>query len=63
MTTPTLHDKPHSNIYNLQPTSDTPRSRTFPTLRYSKDNPKLIDKFNFQFYDLTDTEFVTLCNL
>ena len=34
MTPPTLHYTPHSNIYNLQPTSDTPKSRTFPTLPY-----------------------------
>ena len=63
MTSPTLHDKPHSNIYNVQPTSNTPKSRTFPTLPNSKDNLKFINKFNFQFSDLTDTEYVTLCNL
>ena len=54
---------PHSNIYNVQPTSDTPKSRTFPTLPYSKVNLKFINKFNFQFSDPTDTEYVTLCNL
>ena len=57
MTSPTLHDKPHSNIYNVQPTSNTPKSRTFPTLPYSKDNLKLINKFNIQFSDHTDTEY------
>ena len=31
MTPPTLNDTPHSNIYNVQPTSDTSRSRSFPT--------------------------------
>ena len=62
MTSPTLHDTPHSNIYNVQPTSDT-SSRTFPTLPYSKHNPKFINKFSFQFSDPTDTEYVTLCNL
>ena len=61
--TSTLHDKPHSNIYNVQPTSDTPKSRVFPTLPYSKDNIKLLNKINFQFSDLADTEYVTLCNL
>ena len=38
MTSPTLHDTPHSNTYNVQPLSDTPKSRIFPTLSYSKDN-------------------------
>ena len=63
MTTPTLHDTPHSNIYNVQPTSDTSKSRTFPTLPYSKDSPKLINKFNFQISELTDTVYVTLCTV
>ena len=55
MTSRTLHDTPHSNIYNVLPTSDTPKSRTFPTLPNSKDNLKLMNKFIFQFSDLTDT--------
>ena len=63
VTSPTLHDTLHSNIYNVQPTSDTPKSRTFRTLPYSKDNLKFINKFSFHFFDLTDTEYVTLCNL
>ena len=63
MTSPTLHDTPHSKIHNLQPTSDTSKSRTFPTLLYSKDNLKFMNKFNFHFFNLTDTEYVTLCNL
>ena len=63
MTSPTLHDTPHSNICNVQPTSDTSKSRLFPSLPYSKDNLKFINKFKFQFFDLTDTEYVTLCNL
>ena len=50
-------------MYNVQLTADTPKSRTFPTLHYSKDNLKFINKFNFQFFDLTDTQYVTLCNL
>ena len=33
-TSSTLHDTPHSNIYNVQPTSDTLKSRSFPTLPY-----------------------------
>ena len=63
MTSPTLHDTLHSNIYNVQPTSDTSTSRTFPTLPYSKDNLKFVNKFTLHFSDLTDTEYVTLCNL
>ena len=35
----------------------------FPPLPYSPENLKLIHKFSFQFSDLTDTEYVTLCNL
>ena len=52
MTSPMLHDTPHSNVYNVQPTSDTSKSHTFPTLPYSKDNLKFINKFNFTFSDL-----------
>ena len=63
VTTPTLHDTPHPNLYIVQPTSDTPKSRNFPSLSYSKDNLRFINKFNFQFPDLTDTEYITLCNL
>ena len=63
MTTPTSHDTPLSNIYNVQPTSDTSKARTFLTLLYSKNIPKFINKFNFPFSDLTDTEYVTFCNL
>ena len=63
MTSPTLHDKPHSNIYNVQRTSDKQKSRTFPSLPYSKDNLKFTNTFNFRFSYLTDTEYVTLCNL
>ena len=35
----------------------------FPSLPYSPENLKFIHKFNIQFSDLTDTEYVTLCNL
>ena len=63
MTSHTLHDTPLSNIYNVQPSSDTSKSHTFPTLPYSKDNHTFINNFNFQFSDLTDPEYVTLCNL
>ena len=44
MSSPTLHDTPYSNIDNVQPTSDTPKSRTFPT--YSSDSLKFINKIN-----------------
>ena len=52
-----------SSIYNVQPTSHTSNHRVFPSLPYSTENLKFINKFNFQFSDLTDTEYVTLCNL
>ena len=62
MTTPTLHDTPHPNIYMVQPTYYRTKLRIFPTLPNSMDNLKFINKFNFQFSDLTDAEYVFLCN-
>ena len=50
------------SIYNVQPTTHTSKPRVFP-LPYSTENLNFINKFNFQFSDLTDTEYVTLCNL
>ena len=38
-------------------------SRIFPSLHYTSENLKFINKFNFQFSDITDTEKITLCNL
>ena len=55
---------PHPpSLYNVQPTSHSSQQRVFPSLPYSPENLKFIHKFNFQFSDLTDTEYVTLCNL
>ena len=55
---------PHSpSLYNVEPTSHSSQQRVFPSLPYSPENLKFIHKFNFQFSDLTDTEYVTLCNL
>ena len=55
---------PHSpSLYNVQPTSHSSKQRVFPSLPYSPENLKFIHKFNFQFSDLTDTEYVTLFNL
>ena len=51
------------SLYNVQPTTHTSKPRVFPSLPYSTENLKFINKFNFQFSDLTDTEYVTLCNL
>ena len=50
-------------LYNVQPTSHSSQPRVFPSLPYSPENLKFINKFNFQFSNLTDTEYVTLCNL
>ena len=52
-----------SSLYNVQPTSHTSKPRTFPSLPYTTENLRFINKFNFQFSDLTDTEYITLCNL
>ena len=50
-------------LYNVQPTSHTSEKRYFPSLPYTSDNLKSINKFNFQFSDLTDTEYITFCNM
>ena len=55
---------PHSpSLYNVQPTFHSSQQRVFPSLPYSPEYLKFIHKFNFQFSDFTDTEYVTLCNL
>ena len=51
------------SLYNVQHTSHSSQPRVFVFLRYSPEYLKFINKFNFQFSDLTDTEHVTLCNL
>ena len=51
-----------SPSYNVQPTSHTSEKRIFPSLPYTSDNLHFINKYNFQFSDLTDTEYITLCN-
>ena len=52
-----------SPLYNVQPTSHTSEKRIFPSLPYTSDNLKFINKCNFQFSDLRDTEYITLCNM
>ena len=52
-----------SPLYNVQPTSHTSEKRIFPPLPYTSENLKFINKFNFQFSDLTDTEYITLCTM
>ena len=44
-----------SSLYNVQPTSYTSKHRVFPSLPYTTENLKIINKFLFQFSDLTDT--------
>ena len=55
MATLKLHDIPHPNIYNVQPTSDTSKARVFPALANSKENPELIIILNLQFSHIADT--------
>ena len=50
-------------LYNVQPTSHTSEKRIFPSLPYTSENLKFINKFKFQFSDLTDSEYITLCNM
>ena len=52
-----------SPLFNVQPTSHTSEKRIFPSLPYTSESLKIINKFNFQFSDLTDTEYITLCNM
>ena len=52
-----------SPLYNVQPTSHTSEKRIFPSLPYTSENLKFINKVNFQFSDLTDSEYITLCNM
>ena len=61
----TNSDIPHQNslLYNVQPTSHTSETRIFPSLPYTSENLKFINKINFQFSDLRDTEYITLCNM
>ena len=61
----THSDIPHqtSPLYNVQPTSHTSETRIFPSLPYTTENLKFNDKFNFHFSDLTDTEYITFCNM
>ena len=61
----TNSDIPHqtSHLYTVQPTSHTSETRIFPSLPFTSENLKFINKFNFQFSDLTDTEYITLCKM
>ena len=52
-----------TSLYNVQPTSHTSEKRIFSSLPYTSKNLKFINKFNFQFSDLTGTEYITLCNM
>ena len=52
-----------SSLYNVQPTSHTSETRIFPSLPYTPESLKFINKFNFQFSELTDTEYITLCKI
>ena len=46
---------------NLRP-SDKIR-KDFPSLPYSAENQQYLKKFNFEYSDLTDNEYVNLCNI
>ena len=52
-----------SPLHNVQPTSHTSEKRIFPSLPYTSEKLKFINKFNFQFCDLTDTEYISLCSM
>ena len=50
-----------SDTGNLRP-SDKIR-KDFSPLPYTAENQQFIEKFNFEYSDLTDTEYVKLCNI
>ena len=52
-----------SPLCNVQPNSHTSEKRIFPSLPHTSDNLKFINIFSFQFSNLTDTEYITLCNM
>ena len=52
-----------SPLCNVQPAPHTSKPRIFPSLPYTTENLKIINIFTFQFSDLIDTEYITLCNL
>ena len=37
--------------------------KVFPSLPYTTENQQFLKKFNFEYSDLTDTEYVNLCNI
>ena len=57
----TLQIPIHSVTGNLRP-SDKIR-KDFPPFPYTAENQQFIKKFNFEYSDLTDTEYVNLCNI
>ena len=57
----TIHQT--SPLYNVQPTPHISEKRIFPSLPYTSENPKFLNKFNFQYSDLTHTEYITLCSM
>ena len=52
-----------SPLYNDQPTPHTSETRVFPSLPFTSESLEFLKKYNFQFSDLTDTEYITRCNM
>ena len=54
----TISDPPPliSPLYTVQPTSYTSKPRNFSSLPCTTEKLNFLNKFNFQFTDLTDTE-------
>ena len=46
---------------NLRPSDKT--RKKFPSLPYTAKNQQFIKKFNFEYSDLTDTEYINICNI
>ena len=52
-----------SSLYDVQPSLLTSKPKIFPSIPYTTENLNFRNQFNFQFSDLTDTEYITHCNL
>ena len=52
-----------SPIYNVQHILHTSKPKIYPSLPYTAESLKIINKISFQFSDLSDTGYFTLCNL
>ena len=53
--------KPNVEVHNLQPSQIL--TRPLPSLPYSPDTQQFLNKYKFQYSDVTDDEYLTLCSI